>query len=272
MSRIATENRQANTSTTTPTDRGVVFRGVGKTFTSGGHDVEALRGIDLTIAEGEFVCIVGASGCGKSTLLRMVAGFDAPTAGTVTVRGSRVSGPGPDRGVVFQDFGLFPWLTVAENVAYGPKQRGLPKAKISEITREHLAMVQLSKFADKYPEQLSGGMKQRVSIARALANDPAVLLMDEPFGALDSLTREKLQESLHEIWKQVRSTVIFITHSVEEAVFLSDRVVVMGGGPNRGTPGGIVAVEKVALEHPRDVTSPEFNVIKRRLLDSVHSG
>jgi len=249
----------------------VAVNGVGKTFTdAAGSVAEALRGIDLEIAEGEFVCILGASGCGKSTLLRLIAGFETPTAGTITVRGTPVSGPGPDRGVVFQDYGLFPWLTVAGNVAYGPRQRGVARAEAGRLAEKFLRLVQLETFRERYPHQLSGGMQQRVAIARVLANDPAVLLMDEPFGALDSLTREKLQHGLLAIWREVRSTVLFVTHNVEEAVFLADRVVVMSGGPNHGVPGHISDVARVSLSHPRDVTSPDFNVIKRRLLDAVH--
>jgi NitT/TauT family transport system ATP-binding protein len=249
----------------------VALGGVGKTFTdAAGSVAEALRGIDLEIAESEFVCIVGASGCGKSTLLRLIAGFDKPTTGTLTVQGTPVHGPGPDRGVVFQDYGLFPWLTVTGNVAYGPRQRGISRAEARRTAERFLRLVQLDAFGDRYPHQLSGGMQQRVAIARVLANDPAVLLMDEPFGALDSLTREKLQHGLLAIWREVRSTVLFITHNVEEAVFLADRVVVMSGGPNHGIPGHIADVARVTLPHPRDVTSPDFNVIKRRLLDAVH--
>lgn len=249
----------------------VSLRNVGKTYVaSNGSRVEALRDVNLDISEGEFVCIVGASGCGKSTLLRLVAGFETVSAGEVLVRDVPVHAPGPDRGVVFQDYGLFPWLTVANNIAYGPRQRGLPKARVAELTERFTRLVHLERFADRYPHQLSGGMQQRVAIARVLANDPAVLLMDEPFGALDSLTRERLQERLREIWQEVRSTVVFITHNVEEAVFLADRVVVMSGGPNHGVPGHIADVVTVGLSHPREVTSPEFNSIRRRLLDTVH--
>ncbi|HLL69693.1 MAG TPA: ABC transporter ATP-binding protein [Micromonosporaceae bacterium] len=254
-----------------PSAPAVRLRGVGKTFRRDrGEPVEALHDLNLDIAEGEFVCIVGASGCGKSTLLRLVAGFEPATIGAVEVCGRPVTAPGPDRGVVFQDYGLFPWLTVAGNVGYGPRQRGLSKARVAELTERHLRMVQLERFADRYPGQLSGGMQQRVAIARVLANDPAVLLMDEPFGALDSLTREKLQHHLRDIWQQVGSTVLFITHSAEEAVLLADRVVVMSGGPNHGVPGHITDVTTVRLAHPRDVTSVEFNAIKRHLLAVIH--
>lgn len=230
----------------------------------------ALDGIHLAIAEGEFVCIIGASGCGKSTLLRIVAGFEEPTSGSVAVGGTAVRGPGPDRGVVFQDYGLFPWLSVRANIGYGPKQRGMKRSEITARVDRFLDLVQLTEFAERFPGQLSGGMQQRVAIARVLANDPRALLMDERFGALDSLTRETLQRTLLEIWQQVRSTVLFITHSVEEAVFLSNRVVVMSGGPNHGCPGHIAEVVPVDLPYPRDTTSPEFNDIKRHLLGVVH--
>ncbi|WBB91263.1 ABC transporter ATP-binding protein [Verrucosispora sp. WMMC514] len=258
--------------TDTVTPLALRIKDVGKTYTGHrGTAVEALRGINLDVAEGEFVCLVGASGCGKSTLLRLVAGFEGITSGQLDARNGPVDGPGPDRGVVFQDYGLFPWLTVAANIAYGPRQRGLPSAEIAARTARYLTMVQLDSFADRYPSELSGGMQQRVAIARVLANDPAVLLMDEPFGALDSLTRERLQHSLTEIWQQVRPTVLFVTHSVEEALFLADRVIVMSGGPNHGVPGHIVHEERVTLARPRDVTAPEFNSIKRRLLDAIHA-
>lgn len=247
--------------------------GVSKTYTAaGGNHVQALAPVDLTIPAGQFVCLLGASGCGKSTLLRLIAGFESPSTGSLTVGGEPVRGPGPDRGVVFQDYGLFPWLTVAENVGYGPKRRGMSKEEVAERTSRFLELVQLQAFAKRYPQQLSGGMQQRVGIARVLANDPGVLLMDEPFAALDSLTRERLQRSLVEIWTQVRATVVFVTHSVEEAVYLADRVVVMSGGPNHGVPGHVALDETLDLDRPRDVTDPEFNAVKRRLLDVIHRG
>ena len=249
---------------------GVALSAVGKKYGSGAKVTEALRGVDLTLPEGEFVSLIGASGCGKSTLLRIVAGFESATAGTVTVRGKPVSRPGPDRGVVFQDYGLFPWLTVAANVAYGPRQRGVPKAQVEATVERFVGMVGLSHFKDRYPSELSGGMQQRVAIARVLANDAAVLLMDEPFGALDSLTRQTLQEELIKVWQELRPTVMLVTHSVEEAVFLSDRVVVMGGGPSHAVPGHITKVLSIELSHPRDVTSPAFNDYKRELLDAIH--
>ncbi len=250
----------------------VSLDGVGKVFRSadGEKKVHALDGIDLTIAEQEFLCLLGGSGCGKSTLLRMIAGFETPTTGQVAVRGEPVRGPGPDRGVVFQDYGLFPWLTVAENIGFGPRRRGLPGADVDAAVQRFLSLVGLERFATTFPAQLSGGMQQRVAIARVLANDPAVLLMDEPFGALDSLTRETMQHELQQICDELRTTVVFVTHSVEEAVYLADRVVVMGGGPSVGTPGHVELVLPVALEHPRDITSPEFNELKRELLAVIH--
>jgi ABC-type nitrate/sulfonate/bicarbonate transport system ATPase subunit len=249
---------------------GVELSGVGKKYGSGERVTEALRGVDLTLREGEFVCLIGASGCGKSTLLRIVAGFESATSGAVKVRGKSVERPGPDRGVVFQDYGLFPWLTVEGNVAYGPRQRGVPKEGVRKLVDRFVSTVGLDRFRDRYPHQLSGGMQQRVAIARVLANDPAVMLMDEPFGALDSLTRQNLQEELIRVWHELRPTVILVTHSVEEAVYLSDRVVVMGGGPSHGVPGHITKVLPVGLSHPRDVTSPAFNDLKRELLQAIH--
>jgi NitT/TauT family transport system ATP-binding protein len=252
------------------TPLGVELGGVGKRYGSGAKVTEALRGVDLKLHDGEFVSLIGASGCGKSTLLRIVAGFERATSGSVSVRGMPVARPGPDRGVVFQDYGLFPWLTVAANVAYGPRQRGIPKGDVDAIVERFVNMVGLAHFRDRYPSELSGGMQQRVAIARVLANDPAVLLMDEPFGALDSLTRQTLQEELLKVWQELRPTVMLVTHSVEEAVFLSDRVLVMGGGPSHAVPGHITQVLPVALSHPRDVTSPAFNDLKRELLDAIH--
>ena len=249
---------------------GVELAAVGKKYGNGTKATEALRGVELVLPDGEFVSLIGASGCGKSTLLRIVAGFERATSGVVNVRGRSVTRPGPDRGVVFQDYGLFPWLSVASNVAYGLRQRKLPAAEVESTVDRFVKMVGLDRFRDRYPQQLSGGMQQRVAIARVLANDPAVLLMDEPFGALDSLTRQTLQEELIRVWQQLKPTVMLVTHSVEEAVFLSDRVVVMGGGPTHGVPGHITKILSIDLPHPRDVTAPAFNDLKRELLDSIH--
>jgi NitT/TauT family transport system ATP-binding protein len=237
-----------------------------KVYEAANGSVEALRGINLTVKKGEFVCLLGASGCGKSTLLRIIAGFEKATRGAVAVCGVEVDGPGPDRGMVFQDYALFPWLTVRDNVRFGPLHRHVPAKQIAETAERFLAMVGLTAFADRYPHQLSGGMKQRVAIARVLANDADILLMDEPFGALDALTRSKLQEELIDIWRTTNLTVIFVTHSVEEAVLLADRVIVMTAGPGR-----VESEVALSLPRPRDVSSPEFNLLRRdvtRLLTS----
>ena len=236
----------------------LAVRGLGKRFTIGGQTVEALRDVNLTINKGEFICLIGASGCGKSTLLRIIAGFETATTGAVEMYGTPIAAPGPERGMVFQDFALFPWLTVKENIGFGPRQRGLPKEKLDELSMRYTEMVGLTKFADYYPSQLSGGMKQRVAIARVLANDCEVLLMDEPFGALDALTREKLQQELLEIWERTKVTVIFVTHSVEEAVVLSDRIVVMTAGPGRVENDAVVP-----LTRPREVSAVDFNRVRR---------
>jgi NitT/TauT family transport system ATP-binding protein len=255
------------------TSQGVCVAGLSKSFTStSGERVDVLRDFDLSIAPGEFICVVGASGCGKSTLLRILAGFERATSGRVEVRGAAVEKPGPDRGVVFQDYGLFPWLTVENNIAYGLRERSLPAQRIEAVTKRFTAMVGLERFASQYPHQLSGGMQQRVAIARVLANDPAMLLMDEPFGALDSLTRQMMQDQLRALCQELKPIVLFITHSVEEAVYLADRAIVMSGGPSHGRPGYIAKEVRISLSHPRDVTSAEFNALKRELLAAIHGG
>jgi len=236
----------------------LAVRGVTKRFTVGDDEIEALARVDVSIGAGEFVCLIGASGCGKSTLLRIVAGFEEPTTGEVQVDGKPVAGPGSDRGMVFQDYALFPWMTVRQNIGFGLRQRDLPRHEIEATTEEFLKLVGLERFADRYPSQLSGGMKQRVAIARVLANNASTLLMDEPFGALDALTREQLQRELQQIWTRTGVTVIFVTHSVEEAVLLADRVLVMSAGPGR-----IVNDITIDLPRPRDVSSPEFNAVRR---------
>ena len=236
----------------------LTVHGVTKRFTVGDDEVEALAPVDLAIPKGEFVCMIGASGCGKSTLLRIIAGFEEPTTGEVSIDGQPVTGPGSDRGMVFQDYALFPWMTVRQNISFGPRQRHLPREEIEKTTDEFVRMVGLERFADRYPNQLSGGMKQRVAIARVLANNANILLMDEPFGALDALTREQLQNELLQIWKRTGVTTIFVTHSVEEAVLLADRVLVMSAGPGR-----IDSDFRIELPRPRDVSSPEFNALRR---------
>jgi sulfonate transport system ATP-binding protein len=236
----------------------LTVRGVTKRFAVGDDEIEALAPVDLTISKGEFVCMIGASGCGKSTLLRIIAGFEEPTTGHVLIDGRSVTGPGSDRGMVFQDYALFPWMTVRQNISFGPRQRHLAREEIDKTTDEFVKMVGLERFAERYPNQLSGGMKQRVAIARVLANNANILLMDEPFGALDALTREQLQHELLQIWKRTGVTTIFVTHSVEEAVLLADRVVVMSAGPGR-----IESDFRIDLPRPRDVSSPEFNALRR---------
>jgi len=214
--------------------------------TSGRQDHLALSGISLAIEDGAFVSILGPSGCGKSTLLYIVGGFVSPTAGVAKVRGKAVTGPGPDRGPVFQEFALFPWKSVLGNVMYGPRQQGVKSAEAEAQSRELIEMVGLKGFEHFYPKELSGGMKQRVALARTLAYHPAVLLMDEPFGALDAHTRRRLQNDLLGIWERDRKTVLFVTHSVDEAVFLSDKVVVM-----TRSPGRIKTVIDIDLPRPR---------------------
>ncbi len=236
--------------------------GVGKTYPGG---TEALRNANLVVAPGEFVCLIGASGCGKSTLLRLMAGFETPTRGRLLMHGRPIAGPGPDRGMVFQDYGLFPWLTVRDNVAFGPRSRNLPASDIAARATRFVTMVGLDRFTDAYPHQLSGGMKQRVAIARVLANDAALVLMDEPFGALDAMSRERLQLELLSLWQATRLTIVFVTHSIEEALVLADRVVLMSPGPGR-----IVAETRIDLPRPRDVASPEFNALRRTLTDALH--
>jgi ABC-type nitrate/sulfonate/bicarbonate transport system ATPase subunit len=230
---------------------------VSKSFTVSGRAAPALLEVDLEIAEHELVCLLGPSGCGKSTLLNIVAGFLAPTAGAVLVDGRPVTDPGPDRGVVFQEYALFPWLTVAGNVEFGPVLRGRPAAERRRLVARYLDLVGLGGHADKFPAQLSGGMKQRVAIARALANDPAIILMDEPFGALDAQTREVLQDELSRIQRVEHRTILFVTHSIREAVYLADRVVVMTSAPGR-----IKQVFPIKLPEIRDRFAPEFTQLE----------
>jgi NitT/TauT family transport system ATP-binding protein len=211
------------------------IRNVSKEFPvrDAGEPFTALSGIDLDVREGEFLTLVGPSGCGKSTLLDLVAGLTAPTTGEILVNGAPVTGPGLDRGIVFQQYALFPWRTALANVAFGLEAKGVPRKERAERARQHLELVGLSGFEERYPHELSGGMRQRVAIARSLAFDPDVLLMDEPFAALDAQTRESLQEELLRIWQHTRKTVIFITHGIDEAVYLGQRVAVMTSRPGR---------------------------------------
>lgn len=247
----------------------IVFDNVAKQFqpARGGSMVTALDGLSLSIEDRSFVCLVGPSGCGKSTLLNLVAGFDTPSRGSVTLEGQEISGPGPDRGVVFQEAALFPWLTVIENVCYGPKRRGLLRSDYLPAAEALLEQVGLSRFTNSYPSELSGGMRQRVAIARSLVNEPKVLLMDEPFGALDAQTRSLMQELLLKIWEQHQRTVLFVTHDVDEAVFMADRVIVMSRPPGR-----IMADVYIGLPRERTfemLTTNEFSILKRQVLTLV---
>ena len=224
--------------------------------------VLAVDDASFSAADAEFVCLVGPSGCGKTTLLNMIAGFFAPTAGEIRVGGQAVNGQGLDRGIVFQDFAqLFPWRTALGNVAFGLEMKGVGKAERERIALEQLRLVKLEKFAGAYPHHLSGGMQQRVAIARALAYNPGVLLMDEPFAALDAMTRDEMQRLLAEVWRATRKTVIYVTHNVAEAVYLADRVIVMTPHPGR-----IRAEVRIGLTRPRDPLSVEFLEHQKTLL------
>lgn len=247
----------------------IVFDQVAKQFqpARGGPLVTALDGLSLSIEDRSFVCLVGPSGCGKSTLLNLVAGFDTPTRGSVTLEGQAISGPGPDRGVVFQEAALFPWLTVIDNVCYGPKRRGVSRSIYVPAAEALIEQVGLGRFTNSYPAELSGGMRQRVAIARALVNEPKVLLMDEPFGALDAQTRSLMQELLLKIWERHQRTVLFVTHDVDEAVFMADRVIVMSRPPGR-------ILADVHIDLPRErtfemLTSSELSSLKRQVLTLV---
>jgi NitT/TauT family transport system ATP-binding protein len=246
-------------------EKGIVIDHVGVTYSSVAGNFEALRDVNLSIAHGEFICLLGPSGCGKTTLLNTIAGFLEPTAGAVYMDGTRIIGPGPDRGVVFQQYAVFPWLTVKENVQFGLRLAANRRTaeEIERISDHFISLVNLSRFKDSYPKELSGGMKQRVAIARSYAVNPQVLLMDEPFGALDAQTRHFMQESLLQILEKERKTVVFVTHGVEEAAFLSTRVVVM-----TAQPGRIREVIPIDLPYPRDAatkTSSEFIKIRARI-------
>ncbi|MBV8458260.1 MAG: ABC transporter ATP-binding protein [Acetobacteraceae bacterium] len=234
----------------------------------GGARVTALENVSLAVESNELSVIVGPSGCGKTSLLRLVAGLIEPSEGAIWLDDTGVTGPGRDRGMVFQSYTLFPWLTVQRNVEFGLKLRGIPRTERRDTARRFLAQVGLDGFEEHYPRQLSGGMMQRVALARALANDPAVLLMDEPFGALDSQTRALMQELLLDIWQQSSKTVLFITHDIDESILLGDRVYVM-----TARPGRIKEMLEVGLPRPRSVdmlASPEFMRLKRRIMGSIH--
>lgn len=233
---------------------------VGKVFSGGDREVVALDDINLDIKPGEFICLLGPSGCGKSTLLNAVAGFSLPTTGSILVDDKPVLSPGPDRGMVFQEYALFPWMTVEKNIAFGLEIQKQTRAQINEKVGALLEMLKLQDFRDRYPKDLSGGMRQRVAIARVLALDSPIMLMDEPFGALDALTRRNLQDELLRIWMEFRKTIIFVTHSIEESIYLADRIIVM-----TYRPGKIKKDVTIAMPHPRDSSSAEFNDLKKEL-------
>ena len=232
--------------------------------TQSGERLLALEGINLDVRAGEFLCIVGPSGCGKSTLLHLIAGLQAPTSGRILVDGTPIEGPGTDRILIFQDHGLFPWLTVGQNVEFGMKMKGLPKAERRDKTQNYLRLVHLGKFENSYIHQLSGGMRQRVAIARALATEPDVLLMDEPFAALDAQTRDLLHDELERIWSNTGRTIIFVTHNVREAVRLGDRVVLL-----TFRPGRVKREFPINLPRPRSLEDPTVALAAREVLDEL---
>ncbi|MBS1972346.1 MAG: ABC transporter ATP-binding protein [Bdellovibrionales bacterium] len=235
----------------------VEVKNVSKTFRGQGKDVVALRDINLEIPAGQFVCLLGPSGCGKSTLLNGIAGFSSPTTGEIKVSGKPVTHPGPDRGMVFQEYALFPWMTVEDNISFGLRLKKTNESEIQKTVDRLLATLKLTEFRDRFPKDLSGGMRQRVAIARVLALDPPIMLMDEPFGALDALTRRSLQDEILKIWQENKKTVIFVTHSMEESIYLADRIVVM-----TYRPGTIKKDIMVDLPHPRDPADMSFNKLK----------
>ncbi|MEO7496878.1 MAG: ABC transporter ATP-binding protein [Massilia sp.] len=233
---------------------------VNKVFNAGEREVVALKDINLSIPDGQFVCLLGPSGCGKSTLLNAIAGFSLPSSGTINANGKLVTGPGPERGMVFQEYALFPWMTVEKNIGFGLEIRGTPKDEIKHTVDRLLGTLSLTDFRHRFPKDLSGGMRQRVAIARVLALDSPIMLMDEPFGALDALTRRNLQDELLRIWAELKKTIIFVTHSIEEAIYLADRIVVMTYRP--GTVKRDIMVDMPRL---RDPAAPAFNTLKREL-------
>jgi NitT/TauT family transport system ATP-binding protein len=250
--------------------KNLTIQNVSKTYFDpyAGANVTAVHDISLKVNQGEFISIVGPSGCGKTTLLNMIAGFLPISGGSITIDDKPIKGPGPDRGVVFQTFALFPWKTVSENVGFGPRMRGLPKKECDQIALEFLSLVGLEHVAQKYPNELSGGMQQRVGVVRALANNPDVLLMDEPFASVDAQTRMTLQEELTKIWQERRPTILFITHDVAESVFLADRVVVL-------SKGRVLEDMSIQLQRPRVwenlIEDDTFKALSSQVLNKVRS-
>ena len=246
----------------------IEIQGVTKSYETREGSFLALEEVNLDVEKNEFICVVGPSGCGKTTLMNIIAGLNPPSTGTVKVRGELVTGPGKGKGVVFQQYALYPWLTVEKNVEFGLRMKGVEKEKRREIAQKYIKIVGLEKFAKSYPKELSGGMKQRVAIARAYTTGPEVLLMDEPFGALDAQTRAQLQENLLNTWQQEKKTCFFITHDVEEAVLLSTKVIIMSAGPGR-----IREIVDVHLPYPRNQETkltPEFNELKNEIWNKVY--
>jgi NitT/TauT family transport system ATP-binding protein len=241
------------------------LRGLSKTYERRGQPVHALHHVDFEAAFGEFVCVLGVSGCGKSTLLQLVAGLEPASAGEIRLDGSRLDGPHIDTSIVFQEHGLFPWMTVQANIEFNLLARRVAKAERRRVAGELIRLVGLDGFQEKYPHELSGGMRQRVGIARALSTNPRLMLMDEPFAALDAQTRSIMQDELLRVWQAERRTVIFITHNVDEAIYLADRVVVM-----TPRPGRIRRVIDIDLPRPRDITSAGFSAYLRQVLDEIH--
>ena len=240
----------------------ISVRNLSRIYGTRGNSVKALEDISFNVARGEFVTILGPSGCGKTTLLNIIAGFDTASDGTATMDGKRIVGPSAHRGVIFQDSNaLFPWFTVRGNIAFGPRAARLPANEVTERVDRVLELIGLKEFAQKFPLQLSGGMRQLVAIARVLVMDAKLLLMDEPFAALDAITRQRMLEQLVEIWQRARPAVLFITHSVDEALYLGDRVIVM-----TGRPGQVREILTITLARPRDVSLPEFNELRGRAL------
>ena len=243
----------------------LTLHGLSKTYARRGQAVHALHHVDFEAAFGEFVCVLGVSGCGKSTLLQLIAGLEPPSAGEIRLDGVRLDGPHIDTSIVFQEHGLFPWMTVQANIEFNLLARHVGKAERRRVAGELIRLVGLDGFQEKYPHELSGGMRQRVGIARALSTNPRLMLMDEPFAALDAQTRSIMQDELLRVWQADRRTVIFITHNVDEAIYLADRVVVM-----TPRPGRIRRVIEVDLPRPRDITSAGFSALLRLVLDEIH--
>jgi NitT/TauT family transport system ATP-binding protein len=269
MGQVSTAITSSNGSTDPLAEPKLSVRGLVKRYPAKGGDVLALDGLDLDMAAGEFVSLIGTSGCGKSTLLNIIAGLDTPTSGTVTVDGDLVVGPGPDRGVVFQAYSLFPWRTVAENVEFGLECRRLPRAERRQRAADMLGVVGLSEFADRLPRELSGGMRQRVAIARSLVTEPDVLLLDEPFGALDQQTRRSLHEFLRSVWERTGATILMITHDMGEAVYLSDRVVVLT--PRPGRVAETIEVPFGRSRGPAIRRDPRFQRLEDEIDDLLHA-